>query len=363
MSQELNRPPIPPAEGAHIIGKGPSLDLLTAADFPDPSWPVLAVNESIRAIERLGPANPVFGITQDARVAAASRPQKGGWLLSAQAWKKGGGDNHPGAWRYRPEDYGCSTRTLTAAMALEFLALAGIRRARMHAFDARNGGALHYAASIGYEHTKYNKSKDRFRRYPDRLDKHAARLGIELEWMAPPSWRVVITTPPKGGVATRHLRAVAKAVRDRMAPHAPLLYGDFPGCWRGLRPGPPLLSLCEDGGLQGGCPVLRLPLEAVPARPVALPTPLSIERGVLLAGPSFGNDERVLAWVAGTLPTLPPRGECRSEQEVLEALGPAVRELDFLSIGSAECGDADIVQCAPGEMPWDVKGLVELDAE
>lgn len=71
----------------YIIGKGPSLDELTKEDFIEYSnAPVLCVNESVHAIERLDIANPLFCIQYDRLNNISNKPQRATWFLSDYAW-------------------------------------------------------------------------------------------------------------------------------------------------------------------------------------------------------------------------------------------------------------------------------------
>jgi uncharacterized Rossmann fold enzyme len=53
-------------KNVYIVGKGPSLQYLTADFFEDKDSPIMCVNEAVSIVERLKPENPVIGVRQDA---------------------------------------------------------------------------------------------------------------------------------------------------------------------------------------------------------------------------------------------------------------------------------------------------------
>lgn len=50
---------------AYIVGKGPSLQHLSARDFPDVDAPVLVINEALLVVQELGIENPVLSMQKD----------------------------------------------------------------------------------------------------------------------------------------------------------------------------------------------------------------------------------------------------------------------------------------------------------
>lgn len=50
---------------AYIVGKGPSLQYLSARDFPDKEAPVLVVNEALLVVQELGVPNPLLSMQKD----------------------------------------------------------------------------------------------------------------------------------------------------------------------------------------------------------------------------------------------------------------------------------------------------------
>jgi len=58
--------PLFEGKGCYYVGKGPSLDKLSAADFPKSDLPVIAINDAITKVETLGLPNKVFCLQGDA---------------------------------------------------------------------------------------------------------------------------------------------------------------------------------------------------------------------------------------------------------------------------------------------------------
>lgn len=357
---DLKNSPVPNATGAHIIGKGPSLDTLTAADFPDPAWPVLAVNESIHAIEKLHLPNPVFGITQDARVAMASKPARSSWLLSKQAWKEGKGDSTPNAYQYTPALFkGCKTSTLTACMALEIIHLTTIKQVWMHAFDAHFGNEMRYAACIGYDYTKWNKDKTRFKRYSNTIQGTANRHAIQLKWVPPPpAWQVAVMVPVITNCAARHVRAYLAKAKENIPGASFVVFSNLPGAdfqLKDLQTTPPLASLFRSGMFVEGFPVLYLPVTSLPIHRITLPRQETVEPGTVYVGSTAGGNTGALIWKAGTVTELYDTALHTNgcTEATLLASGKASDINTLLRVSSwPAIKGADIVQFAGDERPW-----------
>lgn len=359
---DLANPPIPAATGAHIIGKGPSLDTLTRLDFPDPSWPIFAINESIHAIERLNLPNPIFGITQDARVAPASKPSKGTWLLSKQAWKAGNGDALSNAYQFTPALLGNSkTSTLTACIAMEIIRLTPIKEIRMHAFDAKFGTDMQYAKCIGYDHTKFNKDKTRFKRYAVTMQNAASKHGIKLIWIPPlPIWQVAVVVPVITNCAARHIRAYIAAVKERIPNAHIIIFSDLPGGDRTLKDlgtPLPLAGLFKPDAFTEGFPILYLPIQALPMPSFKLPLVTAIKRGFVYAADFIDGRAGVLAWRAGTVPFIYDHflkhKDVSEEGLIKSAAGKGLQDINTLfSVKRWPCTDASVIQCGGDQRPW-----------
>ncbi len=137
-------------QGKHIyvIGKGPSLDNVSRNDFPDPDAVVICVNESIHQIEKLGLPNKVFAIQQDAQLKDTCNPQFGGIIISYQArnWYA----KQTNKFIYWPEDYGLTSRDLTATVAITLARAFGATKFTLLCFDACVNKKIAYAKCVGY---------------------------------------------------------------------------------------------------------------------------------------------------------------------------------------------------------------------
>lgn len=373
MSERLSHPnPLPPSGGAYIIGKGPSLDSVTPASFPETTWPVLAINESIHAIEKLNLPNPVWCIQQDTRLTTTCRPHRAGWFCSSQAWGAAKAEGVPGAVMFVPGEYNaCTSRTLSACIALELLNEAGIKKAVMIAFDAKFGIALDYAKCIGYDYTRYNKDTKRFLLYAGCIQKHGDKYGIELIWIPPPPLWHFATIQHRDGTTTRHVRAITGAIRANLRNSFKLaIVGDLTGNTRPLRRFPKIRAagLFDPILFVQDCPVLYTPMSAAAVRPFTLPSPGAIEPGVVYMGPSPGDGMAgVMVWKAGTVtePFVGASGAEGSEMDHLQkTLAGRIRPLtDIVKVGVWPCCKGiDIIQCQGTMRPWDTPpGLLALE--
>ncbi len=379
----------PAATHAYIIGKGPSLDALAADDFPDASAPVLAVNESIHAIERLGLSNPVFCVQQDAALNETCRPKAATWLLSAQAWKTGKGDACPHAVKYTPAEFGMLTRTLTSAIAMRLARLAGIRDITMLAFDAHFNGNCDYAAAIGHEPVNKNK---RFVKFGEMLSGVIAQQnGVRLFWQPPKDfWTVLLVLKTGGSYDWRHVETAKGQIARRIkSPHRVLVLSDDPRGDIPLRQGwPGRISKLEmfdpASALLGG--ILYLDLANVLGRDIALPPwDKALTPGRLLMWPDpwqFAGRyaSSAMAWLGGTV-TAPfdvfrdypvanrPDKRNWSDQHVINLvmgdqcgdIAPLLQVRSYKIDKVKDAGEADVVVFHGTPKPWDVGWLTVTD--
>lgn len=198
-------------EHGYLVGKGPSLDGLTVRDFPDEQAPIVAINEAIHAVERLRLKNPLICLQQDASLALSCRPKESYWFLSAQAWAKSRGDDYPRAVKFFPKDFGYSARTITAAVGMRLLGLAGIRQITMLAFDAFFSAECGYANSVGSAPGKNPARFIQFAKYLDGV--HRQQNGVRLTWVPPhPLWTIVLEDCVAGDGGSKEYLALKESV-------------------------------------------------------------------------------------------------------------------------------------------------------
>lgn len=357
--------PLPLSEGAYIIGKGPSLDTLSSQDFLYPTWPILAINEAVHAIEKLNLPNPTWCIQQDGRLGNTCRPARSGWLCSIHAWEAAGAEGVPGAVKYVPEHYPqCLYKTITGRLAIEILHEAGIGKAIMLAFDGRFGTDMRYASSIAYDPSRYGEKQDRFLTWATNIQKNADRYGMKLEWVPPPGKQLVMLKRREDQTTARQVRAVVKTYRAAVDKSCQLsLIGSLPGSTVSLRelPSLSLAGLFQPGRFTRGTMVVHVPLASIAIRAFAIPEGKSVETGILYAGPPVSAGVAgVMIWRAGTVtePFVYYRDNDKtvSETALLEMSLPGrIRPLDgLLRIGTWPCAkDVDIIQCSSSRRPWD----------
>jgi 2-polyprenyl-3-methyl-5-hydroxy-6-metoxy-1,4-benzoquinol methylase len=300
----------PTSSHAYIVGKGPSLDRLTAADFTNELSPVLACNEAVQTIEKLSLPNPLFGVQQDARVGVDGCPKNGTWLLGSQSWVACKGKNHPNAIRYDCNKIGGHSKSLTADQCMRLLGSVGFKTATMLAFDACTSGEVDYAKSIGKSPVQFGQNPGRFKGYCIEISRCAMQNGLSLTWKSPYDWIVICVLKGGGKYGKDHAYWLRDQVSHRIAtPHSFRILTDsqdlgptavglshgWPGWWSKL-------EMFRPGQLHG-C-ILYLDLDVVLCRNIVLPDPKTIEEGFLYARPDWGRtgeiNSSVMMFRAGT---------------------------------------------------------------
>ena len=157
-----------PGETAYIVGKGPSLDRLTAQHF-DTTGPVFCINEAIHAVEKLDIKNPVFGVQQDVGLKNTCAPARGIIFVShsVQAWYA----NFDRKIVYVPHELGLKDYSLTAQIAVELCKRFAVAKIVMLCFDSFQGNT-EYAKAVGYAPTRGGN--------PTRFLQHAKMLQQQL---------------------------------------------------------------------------------------------------------------------------------------------------------------------------------------
>ena len=132
----------------YIIGKGPSLDSVTAETF-ERDCPIICLNESIHIIEALEIDNPVYVIQQDAALKESCKPKRG-MLLLAGLCKR-----HYKTFArkiiHTPADFGVKRKNYwphSSLVAVKYARIFGCAELRMVGFDQLVSGDCSYAESI-----------------------------------------------------------------------------------------------------------------------------------------------------------------------------------------------------------------------
>ncbi len=148
----------------YIIGKGPSLDGLTANHFQE-DVPIVCINESIHKIEELGLSNPTFCMQQDMSLKATCKPKHAKLLVAY------GARNHYADFSnkivFHMEEFGVIS-DLTAIVAMKMVQKFGCSRLWMYGFDSCTSNSTQYADCIGHPSTMGGDVK-RFLLHKDKI--------------------------------------------------------------------------------------------------------------------------------------------------------------------------------------------------
>lgn len=156
----------------YIIGKGPSLNILTVEDF-EPGCSIFCINESIHKIYSLGLSNPIFCVTQDIGLGDRCKIKGPVFLIGDELRQQYA--NHPNTYLI-----GMIAPKYTSILAMYFAKKHGCNHFRMLAFDACITGKLGYASIIG---KSPNGDPRRFLTHRKTIEKYTNRL--KLEWVIP----------------------------------------------------------------------------------------------------------------------------------------------------------------------------------
>jgi hypothetical protein len=163
----------------YIVGKGPSLDLLKASHFPNIERPIIAINDAIHKVERLGLPNPTFCIQQDAELKNECRPKEATLLVSRRSAEFY--SDYANKVVFSPGSYGATTATLSAALAVKMAKSLGCDDFVMVCFDACAERTLGYAKCVNPD--KRPKDGARFLKHGKEIN---AALGEAfVNWVIP----------------------------------------------------------------------------------------------------------------------------------------------------------------------------------
>ena len=144
----------------YIVGKGPSLDNVSKADFKDPKAPIICINESIHKIESLGLPNKLHAMQQDAWLKDTCKPRFGAILISwsCRYWYPDVTEKYV----FRYQDLNLTTNNITVIYAIALAKKLGSTALNLVSFDACvDDKSLEYGKCIGYDAAR-GGSKKRF---------------------------------------------------------------------------------------------------------------------------------------------------------------------------------------------------------
>ena len=166
----------------YIIGKGPSLDYLSEADFPSPFIPIIAINESIHKVESLNIENPIFCMQQDCGIKSTCLPKRGTMIISAHASKYYKELLPPERlFIFSPYTFYLNINSLTVKCAVAFARECGSKEMVLLCFDASMSGNCEYAKCIGYD-ARRGGGLNRFLTHKRDIMKITKGNKIEFRW-------------------------------------------------------------------------------------------------------------------------------------------------------------------------------------
>lgn len=169
---------------AYIIGKGPSLDLLTPSMLAAKEGPIIAINESIHRIEALHPTAQVYGVQMDhdLRETCAPTGPNSRLILSPRC-----GNLYESHRIYKdvidPRSFGLLDNCLSAVFAIQLARHMGCVEATLCCFDGCTVGDFEYAKCIGHS-SELGGPKTRFKSHRLTIQESAGKFP--LTWFIPP---------------------------------------------------------------------------------------------------------------------------------------------------------------------------------
>lgn len=167
---------------AFIIGKGPSLDLLSQKDLKG-DGPIICLNESIHVVEPLvEKTRPLFVIQQDKQLLDTCVPSRLTTKMFISYFSQECGKDFSNRFIYKPVDLGLKDTSLTVQLAIGFCKVFGVSALKMFCFDACVTKQTDYAKAIGYSPSR-NGDPSRFLRHRKIIEDAARKF--KLEWILP----------------------------------------------------------------------------------------------------------------------------------------------------------------------------------
>jgi len=133
-------------KGCYIIGKGPSLDNIREEHFPNSDAPIIALNESVHAVEKLNLPNAIFALQQDSKLQDACYPTRGKLFVSIKAanWYA----ECERVYIFDSRYYKLNLNALSVSVAVKLAKSLGTNHFTLVCFDACVNGNLKYAKAI-----------------------------------------------------------------------------------------------------------------------------------------------------------------------------------------------------------------------
>lgn len=167
----------------YIVGKGPSLDHLTAEDFPNKEAPILAINEAIIKLNELELENPIYLIAQDGHFKDSLGVGKSGALISKSLLNFYDDHKEQNIMSFTPSAIlPRGVMNITVNVAITILKQCGAEGLGLVSFDGAALGDTRYA-EISKTPIERGGNPRRFLEQKARIV--ACAKGIDIDWITP----------------------------------------------------------------------------------------------------------------------------------------------------------------------------------
>jgi len=166
---------------AYIVGKGPSLDLLTPGYFTH-DGPVICINDSIQHLPDLG-GRDKYVIQCDRNMEENCWPKDPATTLILHYRNKGLYEGYPNKMFFHQKEFDPGMSGPGGAIGVEVAKLMGCTHIVMLCFDACVNKKVAYAKCVGYESNRWGMKPDRFLAHRQRIDRQFK--GTSHEWVIP----------------------------------------------------------------------------------------------------------------------------------------------------------------------------------
>jgi hypothetical protein len=155
-----------------VVGRGPSLLDLTAADFGP--GPVFTLNHAVLTVRQLHLPNPIYSMQKDGCITPPQQPET---LILSLAQSHRCFADYPRRFVINVRRLKIPTNAMSATFAVAVAHLMGCRRVRMLAMDSAKGD---FRTVVGTELQTIGRG---YLWAVKQATAHAATLGLEMEWI------------------------------------------------------------------------------------------------------------------------------------------------------------------------------------
>ncbi len=160
--------------GVTIIGRGPSLLSLSAADVG--AGPVIALNHAVEQVRRLKLANPLYSLQKDGCLVEPKAPET---LILSRTQSNRCWPNYRPRYEVDPPVFKLPRNCMSLTLAVALAGYMGCRQARLLAFDAFT--RQDFRTVVGDDLQTIGRG---YLHAAQQATKYAKRTGMALEWAA-----------------------------------------------------------------------------------------------------------------------------------------------------------------------------------